>query len=284
MGKELIKMDYQKVIIEIKPDNQDFRDLMIAQMGEAGFESFVENETTIEAYIPHKQFKEELLLGIDMLPLFSFSYTEEVIKDRNWNEVWETNYFKPLLVANRCLVRAPFHNDYPEAEFEIIIEPKMAFGTGNHETTALMMEFILDNEMKGHNILDMGCGTGILAMLASMRGAQKITAIDIDEWAWQSTVENAVLNQCNNIDAFQGDAALLGQEQFDMIFANIHKNILISDVEQYSAVLKTNGLLFMSGFYESDLEDIKKAAASSQLTYIEHKSGNKWVAAAFKKK
>lgn len=277
-------MDYQKIALQLQPDNQELRDIAMAILGENGFESFVETETEIEAFIPQQNYNKVELEALDFSPLFTFTFKEELIPDQNWNEVWEKNYFQPLLVANKCLIRAPFHTDYPNAEFEIVIEPKMAFGTGNHETTSLMIEWILESAIEGKKVLDMGCGTGILAMLASMKGAQHITAIDIDKWPYESTVENCEINNCKNVTAFKGDAALLGEEKYDIIFANIHKNILLEDMEKYNLVLNSNGSLYMSGFYKNDLEDIVDKAKTLNLTLIGHKARNKWVAAAFQKK
>lgn len=274
-------MDYQKITITLAPDNQDFRDILMAALSEIGYESFVENDDNLEAYIQAPMFDKTLIDAISGEPLYSFTYVSELIPDQNWNEVWEKNYFKPLVVANQCVVRAPFHTDYPNAKHEIIIEPKMAFGTGNHETTSLMMEFILENDMKDKTILDMGCGTGILSMLASMRGAKRVLAIDIDQWSFESTVENCKLNNCINVEAKKGDVSLLGSEKFDIIFANIHKNVLIEDMPKYSSVLKNNGLLFMSGFYENDYTDISQEAEKLNLKTNGSKTRNRWMAACY---
>lgn len=274
-------MDYQKVTISLTPDNQDFRDILMAELAEAGYESFVENENNIEAYITAPQFDaEKLKTGINQ-SFFSILFKNELIPDQNWNKVWEENYFKPLVVANKCVVRAPFHKEFPNAEYEIVIEPKMAFGTGNHETTSLMMEYILENDMENKTILDMGCGTGILAMMASMKGAKSVTAIDIDEWSYKSTKENASNNNCNNIEACQGDASLLGNEKYDIIFANIHKNVLINDMTKYQTVLNNGGLLFMSGFYENDYKDITGKTKTLGMRPNGFKIKNKWIAAMY---
>ena len=154
-------MDYNKVTFSIKPDNQDFRDILMASLGEVGFESFVENDSNVEAYIPSNITFIEKIDVLDFDPLFVFQYKNEIIPEQNWNEVWEKNYFQPLVIANKCVVRAPFHTDYPKLEFEIVIEPKMAFGTGNHETTSLMIEHLLELDIANKKVLDMGCGTGI---------------------------------------------------------------------------------------------------------------------------
>ncbi|TNF42260.1 MAG: 50S ribosomal protein L11 methyltransferase, partial [Bacteroidetes bacterium] len=188
---------------------------------------------------------------------------------------------KPLLINNECVVRAPFHTDYPKAKYEIVIEPNMAFGTGNHETTTMMIETILENDMENRIVLDMGCGTGILGILASMKGAKKVTAIDIDEWSYTGAKENARLNQIENMEVKLGDAGLLGDEKFDIIFANIHKNVLINDMQRYSEVMEPGGLLVMCGFYAEDIPDIKAKAEILGLNDNGFKSQNNWVAYRF---
>ena len=261
------------------------RDVLTAQLGEIGYDSFLETETGVEAYIPAVHFHEDNLFEVirTFEEDFTFEIGNEIIKSQNWNEVWEKNYFKPLVINNECVIRAPFHTDFPKAKYEIIIEPNMAFGTGNHETTTMMVETILENDMTGKNILDMGCGTGILGILASMKGANKVTAIDIDEWSFTGANENAVLNNIKNMEVKQGDASLLGNEKFDIIFANIHKNVLLNDMQAYSEVLQSEGLLIMSGFYTEDIPEIKIKAESLGLKDSGFKTENNWVAYAFKK-
>lgn len=278
-------MDYYKITIEITPFEDWLRDVLVAQLGEIGFDSFLETETGTEAFIPVQSFIEvdlELVLN-SFQDRFSFSTKKELIKSRNWNEEWEKNYFKPLVINNECVIRAPFHTDFPKAKFEIIIEPNMAFGTGNHETTSMMVETILENNMEQKNVLDMGCGTGILGILASMKGAKNVTAIDIDEWSFNGSNENAALNNIHNMTVKQGDASSLGDEKFDIILANIHKNVLLSDMSAYSEVLNQGGLLVMSGFYTEDIQDIKSKAESLGLNDNGFKTKNNWVAYSFKK-
>ncbi|MCL3779240.1 50S ribosomal protein L11 methyltransferase [Prolixibacteraceae bacterium JC049] len=278
-------MKYTKVTFEISPCNELHREIVTAELGTLPFDSFIDLDNGLEAFIPTESYQSEELstLFIFQNPLFSISYNAEEMPDVNWNEEWEKNYFKPLVIADKCVIRAPFHTEYPASEYEIIIEPKMAFGTGNHETTSLVMEHILQMDVEGHNVLDMGCGTGILGILTAMRGAHEVTAIDIDEWPWESTLENAQLNNIINLKAYQGDASLLVDQQFDTILANIHKNVLINDMATYNKVLKTGGSIVFSGFYTEDKEDIKAKAESLGLTDAGFITRNNWVAYRFTK-
>jgi ribosomal protein L11 methyltransferase len=244
----------------------------------------VETETGLEAFIPEKEdMKNKVNEVLSAFTDFEFSVNSEIIKSQNWNEVWEKNYFQPLLIDNKCVIRAPFHKNYPRAEFEIIIEPNMAFGTGNHETTSLVIETILTMNLNGKAVLDMGCGTGILGILASMKGAKSVTAIDIDEWSFSGTKENAALNRIKNIDVKLGDASLLKEKNYDVIFANIHKNVLIDDLPAYFKVLKPGGILIMSGFYTHDISDIKTRTETLGLSDLGFKTKNNWVAHRFQK-
>ncbi|MEI7831027.1 MAG: 50S ribosomal protein L11 methyltransferase, partial [Prolixibacteraceae bacterium] len=260
-------MEYTKVTCTLKPDTELAREILMAEFGNAGFESFVETETSIEAYIPSGNYTPELLLAdnLQQNDFFTFHHTIEVIADQNWNEVWEQNYFEPLLIEDQCTIHAPFHDTYPEARFQIIINPRMAFGTGNHETTHLMIKAMLELDFNGKHVLDMGCGSGILSILASMKGAGEILAIDIDEWSVNNSIENAELNQIGNILVRLGDASFLSDQQFEVILANIQRNILLQDMPAYRKVLKPNGVLVMSGFYTADLDSIKVKAGSLGL-------------------
>ncbi|WP_372648511.1 50S ribosomal protein L11 methyltransferase [Draconibacterium sp.] len=279
-------MDYQKISIQITPFQEWLRDVLNAQLAEIGFDSFVETETGFDAFIPATSYSEERLNEVleDFSGDFSFEIQSEFIADQNWNKEWEKNYFKPLMIGGECLIRAPFHTEYPEAKYEIVIEPNMAFGTGNHETTASIIALILQNYLTGKTILDMGCGTGILGILASMKGARQITSIDIDKWSYEGTRENAALNNITNINAKLGDAGLLGNEKFDLIFANIHKNVLLNDMEAYYNVLNDGGTLIMSGFYTEDIKDIRTKAESLGMKDAGFVEKNNWVAHSFIKK
>ena len=278
-------MDYKKAIINFTPFEEWLRDVLIAQLGEAGYDSFLETETGFEAFIPENQFNEESVNQV--VQAFSEGFTYDISfeknKSQNWNEEWEKNYFKPLLVGNECVIRAPFHTDFPKAKYEIIIEPNMAFGTGNHETTLMMLEYIMEENMEGKNILDIGCGTGILGILASMKGALKITAIDIDEWSFKGAKENAVLNNIGNINVKQGNISLLVNEKFDIILANIQRNVLLDDMSAYSKCLNKDGKIFLSGFYADDINAIKIRAEETGLKDAGFKTKNNWIAHAFVK-
>lgn len=276
-------MIYSKVSVSLVPYSADASDVLIAMFGDAGFESFVENETGFEAYIPSQNLNIDLIDAIEMpFEGVSFTYVIEEIADQNWNEVWEKNYFQPIVIGNECVVRGPFHPEFPEIPHQIVIEPKMAFGTGHHETTGMMLQYILENNMTGAKILDMGCGTGILGILASMRGAAHVLGIDIDKWCTDNTIENCELNHIANMEVQLGDVSLLtGNEQYDIILANINRNILLSDIQKYAASLKNNGYLFVSGFYQSDLEVITAEALRNGLKLLDVKEQNQWVAARF---
>lgn len=275
-------MDYYKITLPI-PSTEEKAEILIAQLSVVGFESFEELDDSILAYIPKKDYIKQNLLQIDYChecdELGTLSV--ELIPDENWNEVWESNY-PSVTIANKCYIRAAFHESNPAIEYEILITPKMAFGTAHHETTSLMLELILDNDFSNKKVLDMGCGTGVLAILASMKGAREITAIDIDKWSYDSTVENAGLNNIDNIKAIEGGAELVStSDNYDVIFANINKNILLRDMKYYSEALVKGGCIYFSGFYNYDLSDIKKEALKCSLNFVSNLEKNDWIAAVF---
>jgi ribosomal protein L11 methyltransferase len=275
-------MDYIELNCKIASENSG-SEILMAQLGEIGFESFVEINDGLLAYIPAKDFKEkslDILKSSECKELLQFTYEFHLVEDQNWNEVWESNY-EAVVIADRCLVRAPFHPKMKNIEFDIIIEPKMSFGTAHHETTSLMIEHLLNVDFKNKSVLDMGCGTGVLAILTALKGAAKITAIDNDEWAYKNTVENVLKNNKNEIIVLQGDADLIKDKKFDIIIANINRNILLNDMAAYANSLNKDGVLFLSGFYETDLPAIKEKTSSLNLNYSSHLVKNFWVAVRF---
>jgi len=276
-------MNYYELLFTTIPTEDYHQDLLINALGEIGFDTFEELDFGFKAYIPADEF-DELNLREAILPfrdLFTFSYEVILIPQKNWNEVWESN-FEPIEIADKIFVRATFHDPKPEFEYEIVIDPKMAFGTGHHQTTAMMLQLMLENEFAGKNVLDMGCGTGILAIMAAKLGAQTITAIDYDEVCYASTIENAALNNIDNITGLCGSKEVIPDEQYDTVLANINRNILLDQLSRYSEVLKTDGELYLSGFYESpDLDIITDEARKYGLKYIIHKKDKDWVAAKF---
>lgn len=258
-------------------------EILIAELGEKAFESFIETETGISAFVQKDLWSETILEDIQILenPEFKIEYTFEEIEQVNWNEEWEKN-FDPIDVDGKCHVRAPFH-EKTNAEFDIVIEPKMSFGTGHHETTHMMIQHLLETDLVGKKTLDMGCGTAILAILAEMKGAQPIDAIDIDNWCYLNSIENAERNNCKHISVYEGDASLLIGKKYDVIIANINRNILLNDMQQYVDCLSENGVLFLSGFYTEDIPVISESCTTKGLTYVKQFERNNWVALKFVK-
>jgi len=256
-------------------------EILIAELGSLGFESFVENEDGVTAYILKEEFNGNMLTEVRILDSdeFKISYSSSEIQQVNWNEEWEKN-FQPIVVDDICSVRAPFHPK-PETEFDIIIEPKMSFGTGHHATTHMMIQFILKNEWKGKSVLDMGCGTGVLAILCSQKGANPVEAIDIDNWCYLNTLENIERNNVPEISVKEGGAELLGEKKYDVIIANINRNILLNDMQKYVSVLQPDGDLYLSGFYKEDIPIIQEACEKLGLKFQENLEKDKWVAVKF---
>ncbi|MDR0384658.1 MAG: 50S ribosomal protein L11 methyltransferase [Prevotellaceae bacterium] len=257
--------------------------IFIALLAELGFESFEEQGKTVKAYIPEGEYDENALFRtIRDYPDLAVSVKTERIMQENWNEVWESN-FSMVEIAGRCVIFAPFHKNVPDLPYRICIMPQMSFGTGHHETTSLMAEMMLQLDLAGLNVLDMGCGTGILAILAHRKGAGKVTAIDIDEWAYKNAGENCSHNNITNIEILHGGSELLPGKMFDVIFANINRNILLRDISVYARCLRQGGLLQLSGFYAPDLDDISKEAEKNGFGYVRHLTKKDWVAALFRK-
>lgn len=276
-------MNYYELLFTTITTEDYQQDLLINALGEIGFDTFEEVDFGFKAYIPTADFDREQLdeqLAV-YKEMFSFSYEIALIPQKNWNEVWESN-FEPIAIGDQVFVRATFHQPRPEFPYEIVIDPKMAFGTGHHQTTSMMLEWILETDFAGKKVLDMGCGTGILAIMAAKLGAAEITAIDYDPVCYDSTIENAKFNGINNITALCGSKEVIPDEQFDIILANINRNILLDQMERYAEVLKPGGEIYFSGFYEMpDLDIIKTGAGKYGLKYINHKTNKDWVAAKF---
>ncbi len=258
-------------------------EILIAELAEVGFDSFVDTPTGIKAYIPKDSWNEQILQDIYLLsnPEFTISYQITEIEQVNWNEEWEKN-FSPIVVEDLCTVRANFH-PVPNTRYDIVITPKMSFGTGHHETTYMMLQQLLPLSLEGTKVLDMGCGTGILAIMAALRGAHDITAIDIDPWCVENATENVQQNNCSFITIKEGDVSLIIGEQYNLILANINRNILLSDIPAYAQTLLPQGLLLVSGFYVEDLPAIKEKCQEVGLTYLSHIERNRWVSAKFQR-
>lgn len=256
-------------------------DILVAELGEIGFESFAETEEGLNAYIQKTDWNPKILEDLQILNSdeFEIKFSFEEIEQTNWNEEWEKN-FNPIIVDDICSVRAPFHKK-PQTKYDIVIEPKMSFGTGHHETTHMMIQHILKNDFKDKSVLDMGCGTGILAILAEMKGAKPIDAIDYDNWCYLNSLENVERNACKHITVLEGDANLLKNRSYDIIIANINRNILLNDINTYASCLYKNGSLFLSGFYKDDISSIEDECHKYGLKLVDTIEQNHWVALKF---
>ncbi len=278
-------MNYIEFEISILPYYSEISEILIAELAEVGFESFSETTNSLLAYIPENLIEIENIKSIltkDRFDRILLSFTSKTIPAQNWNALWESN-FEPIFIEDKILVRAPFHTIEKQFDHEIVIEPKMSFGTGHHETTALMMGQMLEINFKEKAVLDMGCGTGILAILSSQLGAKNVTAIDFDEWAYENSIENFKRNNCNNIKAIIGDASAIPDKIYQIILANINRNVLLTDISAYSKFMNAENILILSGFYSEDMEMIVKEAALYKLLINSHKIRNNWTVCVFKK-
>ena len=258
-------------------------EMLIAQLGHIGFESFVENESGVVAYIQKKDWNSNKVEDLYLLNSnefdITFKYSE--IEQTNWNKEWEKN-FNPIQVNGQVSIRAPFHEN-PSLNFDIVIEPKMSFGTGHHETTHMMVQHLLALDLKNKKVLDMGCGTGILAIFAEMKGAQPTDAIDIDSWCYQNSLENVQRNGCKYITVLEGDSSLLKGKEYDVVIANINRNILLSDMKIYTDCLREKGVLLLSGFYKEDISIIESEVIKHGLVLDKMIQKNNWVALKYMK-
>ena len=280
-------MKYLEFTFHTTPCTETVNDVLSAVLGEVGFESFVEQADGINAYVQQNLFDEEALkAALDSFPLpdAQITYEWQEAEDKDWNEEWEKNFFQPIVIDNQCVIHSTFHRDVPAATYDIVINPQMAFGTGHHETTSLIIGELLETELHDKALLDMGCGTSILAILARMRGAKPCTAIDIDEWCVRNSLENIELNKVDAIKVFQGDASSLENVgPFDFVIANINRNILLNDMHCYVARMNEGAHLLMSGFYVDDIAAIRAEAERLGLQFVHHREKNRWAAVLFVK-
>lgn len=275
-------MEYVEMICHPSPGAHT-AEILISVLADAGFESFTENEDgTLSAFIQEPLYTHQLASRLNSGEFSEYldSFLIRNIADENWNAVWESQY-EPVLIDDRCMVRAPFHPKNDDVEFDIVIMPKMSFGTAHHETTKLMIRFLMETEVKGKSLLDMGSGTAVLAILACMRGALPVSAYDNDEWAYNNALENVKSNNFDDIEVLLGDSSLLPCKKFDIILANINRNILLNDIPVYHASLNDGGMLIMSGFYSEDLPLIEAKAGESGMRLISKQIENNWTAACF---
>ena len=269
--------DYISLRVDASPASDDIADLIAAALAEIGYESFEPDESGTTAYIRASDFSEEAAKeALQDFPIpTELTLSHEFVEGADWNSEWEKNYFQPIVIADRCVVHSSFHKDVPKATYDIVIDPKMAFGTGHHATTSMMAEYILDSEMAGRSVIDMGTGTGILAILASKRGAKAI-GIEIDEGAWANACECVALNEVE-AEMLLGDVRKLeGLPQADYFLANINRNIILADIAAYSGALKTGGAMFLSGFYEADIPLIEARAEEVGLKLVQKKEQGEW--------
>lgn len=271
---------YVAVDFKVSP-LQPATDILIAELSALGFESFMETEEGLQAFIPESGWQDSMLEGIRILQDegFNISYTHTLLARQNWNAVWEQS-FAPIAVGAKCRVRAPFH-PAEAVLYDIVIEPKMSFGTGHHETTHMMLEWLLEMELQGKSVLDMGCGTGVLAILAAMKGAAVVDAIDTDPWSYTNALENTARNGQGHIRVLQGDATILEDGRYDVILANINRNILLEDIPRYALSLVPGGTLLVSGFFLGDLPAISEKCREVNLKYQKKMQKNQWVSAKY---
>ena len=268
--------DYTQVTFTVTPTEEVATDVLAAMLAEVGFESFVPDEVGMTAYVPHGAYDADVLAQL----VAEFPLDE----GEDWNAEWEKNYFQPIVVDNECVIHSTFHTDVPRARYDILIDPKMAFGTGHHQTTCHMLRAILATDMSGKRVLDMGCGTALLAILARKHGATDVVGIDIDEFAYENALENIRLNDTADIDVrLGGTDALHEGEMFDYILANINRNILLNDMVNYAAHMHSGSVIFMSGFYLEDMPMLKEEAARHGLRFVRYAEDNRWTMMEFVK-
>ena len=273
--------DYKEVRLDLEPfPGEDATDLLAGLLGDIGYESFVPDDNGVTAYVALADYDANALA--DTLADFPYQCKIAVkattIEGRDWNEEWERHYFQPIVIGNRCVVHSSFHTDIPAAEYDIVIDPKMAFGTGHHATTSLILGQLLEMNLDDRSLIDMGTGTGILAILAAMRGATPVTAIEIDEFAQINAVENVAINRHSEINVILGNASALEPiAPAEVFVANINRNVITGDIASYAARLLPGGTMLLSGFYEDDIPVVRAAAEAVGLQYDSFTECNRWV-------
>ncbi len=271
-------MNYIELVIYINERNSQLREIITALLSESGYNSFKEESHVIYAYISEKSFNKKYLTKI--LNKYKTAYSINIIKEKKWEKEWEKT-FQPVVIDNELIIRSPYHCSKKDVKYDLIIEPKMSFGTGHHETTLLMCKLILESNMLNTAVLDIGCGTGILGILAEKTGAGQIICIDIDKWAYENSIENIKINNCKNIKVFQGDFSVIPKIQFDYILSNINFNVLMEDIPEYSKILKHSGTLIISGFFTKKSEKIKNQCIKNGLVFVRDITKNDWSACVF---
>ena len=279
--------DYTKVKFTVTPNEEVATDVLAALLAEVGFESFVPEEGGMSAYVPQALHNEESIAAVVAeFPIegFTITYESEFIEGEDWNAQWEKNYFQPIVLGEDCVIHSTFHTDVPKARYDILIDPKMAFGTGYHQTTCHMLRAILASDMEGKSVLDMGCGTALLAILARKHGATDVVAIDIAEFAYENAKENIVLNGTPDIEVRLGGAeAIKDSDCFDFVIANINRNILLMDMVNYVRCMHSGSQIFISGFYTEDMEVLKEEASRHGLRYLDYAENDRWAMMRFVK-
>lgn len=278
-------MDYIELSCQLDPFTQIFADVLMGELGEIGYDSFTQELGDIKAYITENLFDMDAVLQLETVTSGQFGtvlFSHQKIVTQNWNALWESN-FEPVIAADNCIVRAPFHDLDRAYEYDIVIEPKMSFGTGHHQTTQLIMEQLLAMDVAGKTVADCGCGTGVLGILASMRGAVSVFAFDNDDWAYQNTVENAQRNNIDNMETLCGTLELLAGRSFDLVIANINRNILIEGMQYLSDAVKPGGMIIFSGIFVEDVEIMTAAAAPFGLVFASSETKDKWARAVYTK-
>ena len=281
--------DYTELRVDLSPCTETFTDIVAAILADAGYESFVADEKGVTAYIPVGQYSAEAVdSALAAFPVEGVTFTLRAVTvpGQDWNSEWEKHYFQPIVVDNRCVIHSSFHKNIPECDYDIVIDPKMAFGTGHHATTSLIIGQLLQMPLEGKTVIDMGTGTGILAILAAMRGAASVTGIEIDPPAWENARDNVVTNRHPEINILLGDAALLDRcPEADIFIANINRNIITGDIDRYAARLRRGGIMLLSGFYEADIPVIMQYATPLGLRQEGHTvKGDNWTCLRLVKK